>query len=134
MGIMGCFLAALVPGAIFAVIAFALAKDDRGKLRHLLAKVSEDDLQKVKEQSFTRVKGGKKLYETQGLVASVDEKGEKSIVHLLFYNSPSNQIYDQEKKIDSTEVKAKGIKVGDFIPCLMTLDEEVKVFGLKRLI
>ena len=74
------------------------------------------------------------MYETQGLVASVDEKGEKSIVHLLFYNSPSNQIYDQEKKIDSTEVKAKGIKVGDFIPCLMTLDEEVKVFGLKRLI
>ena len=126
-------LIAMIPIGILTVICMAVAKKENAKLEDLLATMSPEELERLKGQNYSEANESKKLYETMGLVAAVKENGTKSVVHLLFYNAPRDEIYSQDKKVDSADITAKGIAKGAFIPCIMKLDEEYQIFVLKEI-
>ena len=126
-------LIVMVPIAIFAVIILMASKKENAKFEDLLATMSPEDLAELKNKGYSEVDGNKKLSETMGLVATVSDKGAKSVVKILFYNAPRDEIYGVDKKIDSADIAAKGIKKGAFIPCIMKFDEEYQIHNLKEI-
>ena len=131
--IMGWFrLSYLIPGLIVCGILFVVfyfwAKKENAQTEDLLKMVSDEDKETLKTKDY--VPSGK-LHETEGLVASVTEKGDKTLVNILFYNAPRDEIYNQPTKVATKDVAAKGIKQGAFIPCIMKFDKDFQVYSLK---
>ena len=123
----------LVPVAIIAVIVYFVAKKDTAKLDDLLAAMSEDEKQQLREQEYIKSNLGKKMYETKGYVAQIEDLGERSKVHILFYNEPRQDFYDQPTKVNNSDLEPKGIRYGAFVDCNMKYDEEYKIYQFKGL-
>ena len=126
-------LFALIPIGIITVIIFIVSKKENAKLEDLLSNMSPEDLAELKNKQYSEIDGNKKLSETMGLVASVTDKGAKSMIKILFYNVPRDEIYSVDKKISSEDIASKGIRKGAFIPCIMKFDEEYQIHYLKEI-
>ena len=118
---------------IFAAIVFFIAKKDGAKLEDLLAGVPEDKLELLKAEEYQPMDGNGIKCATRGLIAAIDSDDKKAKIHLLFFNSPRQEFYDQTAKISAAEAKGKGFKQFDMVPCEMKYDKEMHIHEFKKL-
>ena len=123
----------LVPVTILAVVVYFAAKKDSAKLEDMLAEMSEDKKQQLRDQEYVKSILGKKMYETKGYVAQIQDLGERSKVHILFYNELRRDFYDQPTKVNNSDLEPKGISIGAFIDCNMKYDEEYQIYQFKSI-
>ena len=123
----------LVPVTILAVVVYFAAKKDSAKLEDMLAEMSEDKKQQLRDQEYVKSILGKKMYETKGYVAQIQDLGERSKVHILFYNELRRDFYDQPTKVNNSDLEPKGIRTGAFIDCNMKYDEEYQIYQFKSI-
>ncbi len=123
----------LVPIVILSVIVYFASRKDSARLEDMLADMSEMQKQQLIAQEYVKSDLGKKMYETKGYVARINDLGERSTVHILFYNEPRQDFYDHPIKVNNCDLEPKGIKIGAFIDCKMKYDEEYKIYQFKGL-
>ena len=95
--------------------------------------MSEEEKQQLRNQEYVKSNLGKKMYETKGYVAQIQDLGERSKIHILFYNQLRQDFYDQPTKVNNTDLEPKGINIGAFIECNMKYDEEYQIYQLKSI-
>lgn len=129
-------LIGLICGGIFcgliALLAVYLSNKENKEIDKALKSLSSEEIKKVKSQTFE--KGKKKdLFSSNGMIANLEEKGNKVNAILLFYNEPHDQFYSYEVKFTKKQAKEMGIKNGKLIPALMTYDKSADAYLYKQL-
>lgn len=119
--------------AVLGVIIYFAAKKENANTSQLLEKIPDELKEKLASREYKALDAKGVKYSTEGLVADIQNKGEKSKLILLFFNTPRMEFYPQTAKIATSDVEAKGIKVLDFIPCEMKYDKEYQVHSFKKL-
>ena len=99
----------LVPIVILSVIVYFVSRKDSARLEDMLADMSEMQKQQLIAQEYVKSDLGKKMYETKGYVARINDLGERSTVHILFYNEPRQDFYDHPIKVNNCDLEPKGI-------------------------
>lgn len=126
-------LAGVVICGIFAAVVFFIAKKDGAKLEDLLSEVPEDKLELLKAEEYQPMDSNGIKCATRGLVAKITSDEKKATIHLIFYNEPRQEFYDQTAKISAAEAKGKGFQQFDMVPCEMKYDKETHIHEFKKI-
>lgn len=129
----GYLIFALILCGVLAVVILVIAKKDNAKLEDLLEKVSDEQKEQLKAEEYQPMDSKGIKCATKGLVVAITEKGEKAHLEILFYNEPRDTFYNQQAKIRTSELKGKGYKLFDFIPCEMKYDKEMHIHMFKKI-
>lgn len=135
---MGDFLAVIgVVGlivclAIVFVILFFVSKKDQNVTDGLVAALSEEQRNLIKNQTFTHVKG--QMFNSNGMVGAVEEKDGKVIADIIFYMEEHQGFYSKKVKVSTSDERAKNLKVGNLVPVLMKHDKEMHYYDFKKML
>ncbi len=130
-------LAGLVIGvvicAVLAVVFITLGKKENAKVESLLANLSEEQKNMIRNQSFSQAEG-KNMYTSNAFVVNTTNEGEKVKAVLMFYTKEHQNFYIRDVKLDQNVAAAKGIVPGAFVPALMKYDKDMHYFDFKKLV
>ncbi len=126
-------LVALVVIGIFCIVAFRISKKDNANLEAMLAAIPDEMKEALKSEPYQPMDNKGVMFTTRGIAAAIDDNEGKVKLHLIFYNQPRDEFYDQTAKMSSDELKAKGYKALDMIPCQMKYDKEMYIHEFKKL-
>ena len=118
---------------IFALIAIKVTKKEKVKTDALLAELSDNLKNEVKNQTFTKAEGNN-MFTSQALVAGTTEENDTVKAVLLFWMSEHQEHYTRTVKLNKSEAESKGIAKGNFVPVLMKYDKEMHYYDFKKII
>ena len=118
---------------VFAAVVFFISKKDGAKLEDLLSGIPEDKLELLKAEEYQPMDSKGVKCATRGLIAAMESNDKKATIHLIFFNAPRQEFYDQTAKIPAAEAKGKGFKQFDMVPCEMKYDKEMHIHEFKKI-
>ena len=118
---------------IFAIIAMKVSKKDKVKTEALLAELSEEQKNAVKNQTFAKAEGNN-MFTSQALVAKTTEENDVVKGILLFWMDEHQDYYTRNVKVSKSAAQSKGIVKGNFVPVLMKYDKEMLYYDYKKIL
>ena len=119
--------------AIFAVIAIKVSKKEKVSTDAILASLSDEQKEEIKNQGYTEA-DGRNMYKSQGFIHSIKEDGDKSVIGLIFYMPEHGEYYTRNVKMAKAEADAKGYTAQSFVPVLMKYDKDMHYYDFKKII
>ena len=118
---------------IFAAVAMVIGKKEHAKLSDILAGVSDQDKNLIKNQVFEAT-DGKDMFITNAYVCSAEKVGDKIEAVLLFYAEEHQSFMNRKAKVKSGDAVAAKLVKGAFVPALMKYDREMHYHDFKKLL
>ena len=119
--------------AVLAVVFITLGKKETAKVDAMLANLSDEQKNMIKNQSYAQA-DGKDMYTTNAYIVTTIDEGEKLKAVLLFYFKEHQEFYTRNAKLTKQDAAAKGIAPGAFVPALMKYDKDMHYFDFKKLV
>ncbi len=118
---------------IFTIVAMKVSKKDGEKLKEILERLSEQEKNEIKNQTYTET-DGKDMYITNAYVVSTVDEGDKVKAVIMFYSPEHQEFYTRNIKLSKSDATSKGITAGAFVPAKMKYDKEMHYYDFKKLL
>ncbi|MBQ3408985.1 MAG: hypothetical protein IJH12_07280 [Clostridia bacterium] len=122
-------LFAVVIVAILAAIIYFLNNKFTKELKEAMAKVSKEDLERIKMSKIEQSTENNKEYTTEGIVLEVKNDNNVTKADILFYNNFFGG-YEVTKNV----VCKKQVKVGDFVTTVHKKDKDIGMKKVKEIL
>ena len=121
-----------VIGAIAGVVV-VLAKKSNEKLKEMINNLSDEQKNKLALTEVNFVEGKDNEWIQEGMIAQMDEKGNKVAMKILWHNKViQNNFYDQieygDTSLSKEEVEKHNLKVGDFVKVKIAPEKSIGSF------
>lgn len=121
-----------VIGALAGVVV-VLAKKSNEKLKEMISNLSDEQKNKLALTEVNFVEGKDNEWIQEGMIAQMDEKGNKVAMKILWHNKViQNNFYDQieygDTSLSKEEVEKHNLKVGDFVKVKIAPEKSIGSF------